>query len=114
MGHQPWVSKDVSDLDKPMLGHDQAAVLASTASSAIICMPLVQGSGHMRRLCLYHVNEYGCLMQDCLSNGKPLLLENIEEELDPMLDPVLEKRYIQQKRGLVLLLGDKEVCVILC
>ena len=51
-------------------------------------------------------------MQDCLSNGKPLLLENIEEELDPMLDPVLEKRYIQQKRGLVLLLGDKEVCII--
>ena len=52
-------------------------------------------------------------MQDCLSNGKPLLLENIEEELDPMLDPVLEKRYIQQKRGLVLLLGDKEVCIML-
>ena len=52
------------------------------------------------------------LMQDCLSNGKPLLLENIEEELDPMLDPVLEKRYIQQKRGLVLLLGDIVVCII--
>ena len=47
-----------------------------------------------------------------MSNGKPLLLENIEEELDPMFDPVLEKRYIKQKRGLVLLLGDKEVCTI--
>ena len=52
-----------------------------------------------------------CLMQDCLSNGKPILLENIEEELDPMLDPVLERRYIQQKRGPVILLGDKEVCI---
>ena len=48
-------------------------------------------------------------MQDCLSNGKPLLIENIEEELDPLLDPVLEKRYIKQAQGNVLRLGDKEV-----
>lgn len=48
-------------------------------------------------------------MQDCLSNGKPLLIENIEEELDPLLDPVLEKRYIKQAQGNVLQLGDKEV-----
>lgn len=68
----------------------------------------------MSRLYLGFANEYLCLMKDCLSNGKPLLLENVEEEVDPMLDPVLEKRYIQQKRGLVLLLGDKEVCTTLC
>ena len=66
----------------------------------------------MQRLCLQHVNDCPDLMQDCLSNGKPLLLENIEEELDPVLDPVLEKRYIMQKRGPVLLLGDKEVCIV--
>lgn len=48
-------------------------------------------------------------MQDCLFNGKPLLIENIEEELDPILDPVLEKRFIRQARGLTLQLNDKEV-----
>lgn len=48
-------------------------------------------------------------MQDCLANGKPLLIENIEEELDPILDPVLEKRFIRQARGLTLQLNDKEV-----
>lgn len=47
--------------------------------------------------------------QDCLANGKPLLIENIEEELDPILDPVLEKRFIRQARGLTLQLNDKEV-----
>ncbi len=48
-------------------------------------------------------------MQDCLANGKPLLIENIEEELDPILDPALEKRFIRQARGLTLQLNDKEV-----
>ncbi|CAL8466541.1 g6077 [Coccomyxa elongata] len=49
------------------------------------------------------------VLEDCLANGKPLLIENIEEELDPVLDPVLEKRFIRQARGLTLQLNDKEV-----
>ncbi len=48
-------------------------------------------------------------MQDCLSNGRLLLIENIEEDLDPSLDPILEKRCMKQAGGLVLRLGDREV-----
>ena len=47
--------------------------------------------------------------QECMSMGKPLLIENIEEELDPVLDPVLERRVIKKGKSLIIALADKEV-----
>jgi len=41
--------------------------------------------------------------------GKPFLFENIDTELDPMLDPVLEKNVVREGGGLVIQLGDKKV-----
>ena len=41
--------------------------------------------------------------------GKPLLIENIEEELDPVLDPVLERRVVKKGKSLIIALADKEV-----
>ena len=48
-------------------------------------------------------------LEDALAYGKPLLVENIEEDLDPLLDPVLEKRYIRKGKNFMIQLADKEV-----
>merc|ERR1711998_631297 len=45
-----------------------------------------------------------------MANGTPLLIENIEEEVDPVLDPVLNKAVIRSGKFLKINLPDKEGC----
>ena len=41
--------------------------------------------------------------------GKSVLLENIGEELDPALEPILLQQKIKQGSGYVIKIGDKSV-----
>ena len=47
-------------------------------------------------------------LENCIKFGKPCLFENVDEELDPTIDPVLEKK-ITVKAGMKLMkLGENE------
>ena len=51
--------------------------------------------------------QYLDTIMECISNGLPLLIENIPEEIDPVLDPLLARQLI--KKGTAIKFGDKEV-----
>ena len=48
-------------------------------------------------------------LEDCLTNGKPLLLELSDEEVDPILDPLLDKQIMKSGRSYKIVISDKEM-----
>ena len=47
-------------------------------------------------------------LEDAMAFGTPLMIENVEEEIDPVLDPVLNKEIQRKGRNLIIQLADKE------
>lgn len=45
-------------------------------------------------------------LENCIRFGKPFLFENVDVELDPILDPILEKNFIMKAGIKFIKLGD--------
>ena len=53
--------------------------------------------------------DYLRKLENCIQFGYPVLLENVAEELDPTLEPLLSKSTFKQGGGLCIRLGDATI-----
>lgn len=53
-------------------------------------------------------SDYMRTLENCIQFGTPLLLENVGEELDPSLEPLLLRQTFKQGRSSLILVGRTE------
>ena len=49
------------------------------------------------------------LLKIPLQDGGSVMIENIENEVDPMLDPLLEKQFIKRGRNFIIKIADQDL-----
>ncbi len=54
-------------------------------------------------------SNYVRTLENCITFGNPLLLENVGEELDPILEPVLQKATFKHSGTDYIKLGDNQI-----
>jgi dynein heavy chain len=96
---------------------ENAIMVTRSTKWPLIVDPQGQGLSWLKKrevkneLVITRLNEkmFRQKLEDCITFGKPLIIENVEEELDPMLDPVLEKNFVYSGRTKQVILQDKAV-----
>ena len=62
------------------------------------------------KVCKQTEKNFSRVLENCIKNGNPLLVEDIPEKLDAALDPILDKNLIQQGAGrFALRMGDQDI-----
>ncbi|XP_061138372.1 dynein axonemal heavy chain 2 [Syngnathus typhle] len=66
-------------------------------------------ASHGLKLIDFQMSDYMLILESAIQFGNPVLLQNVQEDLDPSLNPVLNKSLTRIGGRLLLKLGDKEL-----
>ena len=106
-------------LPSDVVSVQNGAIINSSERWPLMIDPQLQGIGWISgreadplrnlTICQLTQHKYIDLVEAAMINGECIVIENMGEEIDPVLDPVLARALIKKGRSLILKLGDKEV-----
>ena len=101
-------------LPSDSMSTENATILTNSVKWPLMIDPQLQGikwikNRYSGKLTTIRLDQRGYMetIEICVSQGKVLLIENMPEEVEPVLDPLLGRQLI--KKGKAIKLGDKEV-----
>jgi dynein heavy chain len=93
---------------------ENATILTNSVKWPLIIDPQLQGikwikNRYLESLVVIRLGErnYLDIIEECVAQGKKLLIENLDEDIEPVLDPLLGRTLI--KKGKAIKIGDKEI-----
>ena len=122
---QDLLSKDGERRDWKTQGlpEDSFSIENGILVSRALCWPLLidpEGQGlawinqreknNMMKTTTFGDNRFHHILAECITHGCPLLIENVNEELDPIIESILDKRLaLSAGDELQLQIGDRDV-----
>jgi len=106
-------------LPSDMVSVQNGAIIHNSERWPLMIDPQLQGIGWIqgreadpaRNLTVVQLSQHKYIdkVEAAMINGECVIIENMSEELDPVLDPVLARALTKKGRSLIIKLGDKEV-----
>lgn len=105
---------EIFGLPKDLLSRDNAVIVSNSRRWPLLIDPQGQGNKWIRnmerdnQLDIIKLTDRDFLrtLENAIRFGKPVLLENIQESLDPALEPVLLRQTFKQGGSTVIKIGD--------
>merc|ERR1711871_32633 len=96
---------------------ENGAIICNSARWPLMIDPQLQGitwitekeSQKNLRIVQLSTHKYLDQVEFCITNGEPIIIENMGEAIDAVLEPVLARATIKKGRNLIIKLGEKEV-----
>ena len=106
----------IEGLPTDPLSIENGAIMTSAARWALMIDPQLQGIkwikqkfGDKMKIIQLSKPNYIQDVEHCIENGIPLMIENLQDDIDAVLDPVVARQTIKRGRNVVMKLGDSEV-----
>lgn len=107
-----WINQGLPD---DRFSKENAAIIEKCKRWPLIIDPQLQAAKYLKskfqdlEITSFTEKGFEMKLKDCISNGKVVIIENVAEELEPSLEPVLQRAITTKSKKFFIKIGDSEI-----